>query len=74
MRACVASILLIFASCYFAAGEELPVVSTVEHQPLAAQVLRVIEALEYLGEPLPAAEAAEIRRLTEVTSDRQKAV
>ena len=31
---------------------ELPLVTTVEFQPLAAQVKRVVEALDYLGAPL----------------------
>jgi hypothetical protein len=38
------------------AAEELPVITSVEHQPLAAQVQRVVEALDMLGEPLPAQE------------------
>ncbi|MBI3471119.1 MAG: CehA/McbA family metallohydrolase [Candidatus Solibacter usitatus] len=46
-------------------AQELPIVTGVEHQPLAAQVLRVIEALQFLGEPLPGADAAELRRLAE---------
>ncbi|MBX6311327.1 MAG: CehA/McbA family metallohydrolase [Isosphaeraceae bacterium] len=36
-------------------AEALPRVDEVELQPLAAQVRRVVEALEMLGEPLPAA-------------------
>ncbi len=36
-----------------ARGDALPVVTTVELQPLAAQVERVIEALDMLGQPLP---------------------
>jgi hypothetical protein len=35
---------------------ELPVVKTVERQPLGAQALRVADALEFLGVPLPGAE------------------
>ena len=35
-------------------GEALPLVSKVEFQPLAAQVTRVLTALELVGEPLPA--------------------
>src|SRR3989442_457899 len=38
------------------AAEELPVITSVEHQPLAAQVQRVVEALDMLGEPLPGQE------------------
>lgn len=37
-----------------ASAAELPQVSDVELQPLAAQVKRVIDALDYLGSPLPA--------------------
>ncbi|HWB99207.1 MAG TPA: CehA/McbA family metallohydrolase [Bryobacteraceae bacterium] len=44
-------------------AQELPLVPSVEHQPLGAQALRIVQALETLGEPLPAAESAELRRL-----------
>ncbi|MHC4990535.1 MAG: hypothetical protein ACYTGC_06100 [Planctomycetota bacterium] len=37
-----------------AGAEELPPVTSVEAQPLAVHVGRLAEALEYLGEPLPA--------------------
>src|SRR6185436_1358253 len=55
-------------------AQELPVVSNVEHQPLGAQVLRLIEALQVVGEPLPASEAAELRKLVEATSGKPAAV
>ena len=42
-------------------AQELPVVANVEHQPLAAQVTRLLEALEMLGEPLPAADATALK-------------
>src|SRR5262245_65270124 len=35
---------------------DLPQVTKVELQPLAAQVLRLVEALDYLGVPLPEAD------------------
>src|SRR6187549_963688 len=35
-----------------AAAEELPILRGIEAQPLKAQVRRVAEALDYLGEPL----------------------
>src|SRR6266545_4130478 len=38
------------------AAEDLPVIAAVEFQPLAAQVQRLVEALDMLGEPLPAAQ------------------
>src|SRR6266700_7057290 len=55
-------------------AQELPVVANVEHQPLAAQVLRLIEALQVVGEPLPANEAAELRKLAEASSAKPAAV
>ena len=55
-------------------AQELPLVSNVEHQPLGAQVLRLIEALQVVGEPLPANEAAELRKLAEATSGKPAAV
>ena len=54
-------LLLVTGLCVF--GEELPLVSAVEFQPLAAQVARVVQALEVVGEPLPKAEAAELQKL-----------
>src|SRR5437867_6334695 len=51
-------------------AQELPLVSNVEHQPLAAQVLRLIEALQVVGEPLPGDEAAELRKLAEPASGK----
>lgn len=40
---------------------QLPVVPNVELQPLAAQASRVLEALDSLGEPLPAKDAAAVK-------------
>ena len=54
-------LLLVAGLCAF--GEDLPLVSAVEFQPLAAQVARVVQALEVVGEPLPKAEAAELQKL-----------
>ncbi len=48
-------LLVALAIARSAAGDELPIVVGVEPQPLAAQARRVVEALDYLGEPLPAA-------------------
>ena len=42
-------------------AEELPLVDKVEFQPLAAQVARVAQTLEMLGEPLPAADAQQLK-------------
>lgn len=54
-------LLLIAAACLWA--EELPIVDTVEFQPLAAQTARVLQALEVVGEPMPAADAAALQKL-----------
>ncbi len=55
-------------------GEELPLVTAVEFQPLAAQVARVVQAMDVLGEPLPARDAAELRRLSGLSSGGAKEV
>ena len=52
-------------------AEELPLVTNVEFQPLAAQVARVLQALELVGEPLPAADAQQLRSATSI-EDIQK--
>lgn len=52
--------------CLAAAGlaaEELPLVSGVEFQPLAAQVARVVQTLDMIGEPLPKADAEALQKL-----------
>lgn len=51
---------LLLLTCMVSA-QELPVIANVEHQPLAAQVARLLEALEMLGEPLPAADSAALK-------------
>jgi hypothetical protein len=43
---------IVLAGCGVTAAQ-LPIEPTVEAQPLAAQVRRVVDALEYLGTPLP---------------------
>ena len=47
---CIAAALVSLCS-----AEELPLVTAVEFQPLAAQVTRVLQGLDLVGEPLPAA-------------------
>jgi hypothetical protein len=56
------------------AAQDLPMVTAVEHQPLAAQALRLVEALQYLGEPLPANEVAQLQKLAAATSAKPAAV
>lgn len=48
-----------------APAQQVPLVEDVPLQPLKAQVRRVVEALEFLGEPLTAAEAAVLRTALE---------
>lgn len=55
------------------AAAELPVVKTVERQPLAAQAVRVADALEFLGVPLPASERKALEAAV-TGSDEAKAV
>ena len=50
-----------------ARGDDLPVVVDVEFQPLSAQVKRVVEAMEMLGEPLAAEEKGRLDRALEST-------
>src|SRR4051812_8171201 len=49
--------------CVACVAQQLPLVAKVEHQPLGAQVIRVLDSLKMLGEALPAGEEAELRRL-----------
>jgi hypothetical protein len=63
------TVLVLFFTVIVSA-QELSIVSGVEHQPLAAQTLRLVEALQILGEPLPAAETSQLNRLAEAVSGR----
>ncbi len=47
-------------------AEQLPLVEKVELQPLSAQVTRVVQAMELIGEPLPASDVAELSRASDV--------
>jgi hypothetical protein len=60
-------------SASLATAEQLPIVP-VEHQPLAALVLRLLEALELSGEPLPPTETTELRSLAGASRDLPRAV
>jgi hypothetical protein len=46
-------------------GKKLPQITTVEHQPLMAQIERLIQALEFVGAPLPTEDVAQLRQLRE---------
>ena len=52
---------VVIACALVCTAEELPQVTGVEFQPLAAQVARVAQTLEMLGEPLTSADASQLR-------------
>src|SRR4051794_2812782 len=54
-------------------AESLPLIEAVDFQPLSAQVRRVVEALDMLGQPLPEAVKQGIAR-AERSTDRRAAV
>jgi hypothetical protein len=56
----------IFTFASLASAADLPIITAVEHQPLAAQAQRVIESLAYLGEPLSQQEIIDIRNAKSV--------
>ena len=64
--------LALFVFVGVAAAQQLPVVTSVDHQPLAAQVSRLLEALQFLGEPLSAEETAELKQPATAVADIQK--
>jgi hypothetical protein len=61
-------VLPLILSAAAASAEELPLVPNVEFQPLAAQVARVLQSLELIGEPLAAADAAAIHKILDAGS------
>jgi hypothetical protein len=73
MRHKIATILFLVlaAPCL---ADELPVVTRVEFQPLAAQIVRVVDTLDNVGAPLPAADAAELRRLSSGKAETSTAI
>ena len=62
---------LLACTCFISlvSAQNLPVIANIDHQPFAAQVLRLLEALTIVGEPLPADETAELRRLAGTPAD-----
>jgi hypothetical protein len=62
-------LILVLATGLRLRAESLPVVGTVELQPLAAQVHRVTEALDMLGQPLPDAVKERIARAERRTDE-----
>src|SRR4051812_31842111 len=61
-------VFVVLSAAALCCGEELPVVSGVEFQPLAAQVSRLLQALDLIGEPLPAEDTRQLRQLVEGSS------
>src|SRR5215213_3001842 len=53
-RSLAPALILLAGTALPGRADELPIVSNVELQPLGAQVRQVVEALEMLGQPLPA--------------------
>ena len=53
--------LLAILAAAVCSAEELPLVTSVEFQPLAAQVSRVMQTLDMIGEPLPAGDARQLK-------------
>ena len=53
-----------------ARADDLPLADDVELQPLAAQILRVVEALDMLGQPLAAADKAKIDKAIDSTDQK----
>jgi hypothetical protein len=62
-------ILAFLSSAYGADPRDLPLVTGVEPQPLAAQIKRLVEALDYLGAPLSSSE----RQALEAASSKSDA-
>lgn len=67
-------LVFVLAVSTIARADELPVVIEVEYQPLAAQVTRLLDALDMLGDPLPAADTTRLRRLASEAADPKQAV
>src|SRR5437660_644556 len=61
LRHLLTSLALIFSTSLVTA-DDLPIVHSVEAQPLKAQVQRVAQALEFLGEPLTKEQQAALDR------------
>ena len=53
--------IVVLCAALVCSAEELPLVTSVEFQPLAAQAARVEQTLSMLGEPLPEADARQLK-------------
>lgn len=62
MRGLMLTITVItFAPCCTADGQDVPVVTAVEHQPLVSATKRLVEALTYVGSPLSDKDSAALK-------------
>ena len=59
--------------CSFASGADLPHVKDVEAQPLAAATERLLEALKYVGAPLPEKDEVQLKEALRQTDARKVA-
>ena len=50
----------------FAIETKLPLVSGVEWQPLSSQIKRILQALDYVGSPLPPEDVQALEKLYKV--------
>jgi hypothetical protein len=73
MFALLCALMLLAPTAWPASAADLPKVSKVELQPLAAQARRVTEALDLLGSPLPESDKEALRAAAEV-KDHAKAI
>jgi hypothetical protein len=69
-----AATILIIALAAPCRADELPAVSHVEYQPLAAQVVRVLDTLDNIGDALTAADATALRRLSSGAANQSEAI
>ena len=67
------SILLLVLTSLPARAQELPA-AKVEYQPFAADVVRVLDALDEVGNPLPLADARSLRELASGAGDTARSV
>jgi hypothetical protein len=65
----LAALCIWIAASSLARGDELPVVGSVEAQPLKAQAKRIAEALDFVGQPLTKEQAAALAKAAADTDD-----
>lgn len=63
-----------FGSSLLVRAEPLPLVAEVEYQPLVAQAKRVVDALDFLGEPIAAADRKAIEQAFDATDPAQAVI